>query len=242
MEFVKDAGKSKHGKKLGLYKCHCGTEKVLEQYRVNKGITKSCGCLQGEKHGNRHTRLYNIWSGMKARCNNSKHIQYRDYGGRGIELCNEWTSSYTAFKQWATSNGYTDELTIDRIDVNGNYTPSNCRWVNHKIQNNNTRRNHYIEEGITLTEKCEELGIDPRLINARINSQSMTFEEAIKLSQNFRYYKISYNGQEWNLKNLCEKLGLKYDTIYKRIKKYGKTLQEATECDACQWILDTKGV
>lgn len=242
MEFIKDTGKSKHGKKLGLYKCQCGNEKIIEQYRVNNGVTKSCGCVQGEKHGDRHTKLYQTWSNMKARCNRNTHPQYNDYGGRGIAICYEWLNSYMSFKEWAKDNGYSDELTIDRIDVNGNYEPSNCRWVNHKVQNNNTRRNIYVDKNITLTEKCEELGIDSKLIQARIREQGMSFNEAIKLSQNFRYYKINYKDKEYNLKELCGELSLNYDTVYKRIKKYNKTLQEATNCDTCQWILDTKGV
>lgn len=242
MELIKDAGKSRHGKRLGLYKCHCGTEKVLEQYRVNNGTTKSCGCIQGEKHGDSHTRLYNIWSGMKARCNNNKHTQYKDYGGRGIKLCDEWKNSYTSFKQWATSNGYTDELTIDRIDVNGDYAQSNCRWVNHKVQNNNTRTNHYIEDGVTLTEKCEELGVDPKLVSARINTQGMTFEEAIEKPKNFNHMKIMYDNKEYNLKELCFLFGLNYSTVHKRLTKYGWELTKAIENDACEWILNNQRI
>ena len=177
---------------------------------------------------------------MKARCNRDTHPQYKDYGGRGIKLYDEWNHSYILFKQWAEANGYSDEFTIDRINVNVNYTPNNCRWVNHKVQNNNTRRNHYVEDGVTLTEKCEKLGLDAKLINARINTQGMTFDEAIQLPQNFRQYKISYKGKEYNLKELCDELELNYSTVHRRINSYGKTLQEATKCDACQWVLDNK--
>lgn len=196
--------------------------------------------MKREQHNQKGTRLYNTWCNMKKRCNNKNSPQYKDYGGRGIIVCNEWAGSFMLFKSWAEDNGYSDELTIDRIDVNGNYEPSNCRWVNHKVQNNNTRRNIYVDENTTLTEKCEEIGINSKLIQARIREQGMSFDEAIKLSQNFRHYKISYKDKEYNLKELCSELELNYDTVYKRIKKYNKTLQEATNCDACQWILDIK--
>lgn len=192
-----------------------------------------------EQHGDKKTRLYQIWCNMKARCQRETHPQYKNYGGRGIKVCFDW-QKYSKFKEWAMSNGYDEHLTIDRRNNNSGYRPQNCRWVDRKTQNNNTRANIYVDGNITLTEKCEELGIDSKLIQARMREQSMSFDEAIKLSQNFRYYKISFANQEWNLKSLCKELHLNYDMVYKRIKKYGKTLQEATGFDACQWILNNK--
>lgn len=189
-----------------------------------------------EQHGDKGKRLYTTWCNMKARCANKDNLIY---GGKGISVCNDWLNSYLAFKQWSLNNGYTDILTIDRIDSAGNYEPSNCRWVDSKTQNNNTSRNIIIDD-TTLTLKCEELGIDPRLVQARVREQSLTFEQAIELPQNFRHYRISYNGSSYSLKELCRELSMNYDTVYKRIKKYNKTLQEATECKACQWVLDNK--
>lgn len=194
--------------------------------------------MKREQHREGKTRLYQTWCNMKARCNNNNHHQYKDYGGRGIKVNERWNISFVAFRKWAYDNGYTDLLTIDRIDVNGNYEPCNCRFVDSKVQNNNTRRNIYVDGSITLTEKCEELGLDSKLIQARMREQNMSFNEAIKLPQNFRHYKILYKNEEFSLKELCRELELNYDTVYKRIKKYNKTLQEATNCDACQWILD----
>ena len=187
-----------------------------------------------EQHGDKGKRLYTIWCNMKARCANKNNLIY---GGKGISVCNDWIDSYLAFKQWSLNSGYTDILTIDRIHSDGNYEPSNCRWVDSKTQNNNTSRNIIIDK-TTLTLKCEELGVEPRLIQARVREQGLTFEEATKLPQNFRHYKISYNGSSYNLKELCIELAMNYDTVYKRIKKYNKTLQEATECKACEWIME----
>ena len=194
--------------------------------------------MEREQHGDKGTKLYTAWCNMKARCRNTNNPIY---GGKGIKVCNEWSQSYTAFKEWSVSNGYSEELTIDRKNSNGDYEPDNCRWVSYKTQNNNKCSNIAIDN-TTLTLKCEELGIDHRLIQARMREQNMSFDEAIKLPQNFRYYKISYNDKEYSLKELCKELNLNYDTIYKRIKKYGWTLQRALDYKACQWILDNKHI
>lgn len=238
MEFIKEKGTNKHQKKVSLYKCKCGTEFEAVNTRVKSGHTTSCGCSRGEKHGDKGTRLYNIWSNMKARCTRKSHHQYINYGGRGISLCNEWTK-YSNFKLWSEANGYTSVLTIDRVDNSRGYSPDNCRWTTHKVQNNNTRRNIIIED-TTLTLKCEELGINPKFIQARIREQGMSFDEAIKTPENFRIYRISYKDKEWNLKDLCKELKLNYSTVHKRLRKYGWTLQKSLNCKACQWLLDNK--
>ena len=160
-------------------RCDCGTTKVVSGENLKQGFTKSCGCLSVETaaarqriHGSSGTRLYRIWKGMKERCTYKKHVRYSSYGGRGISVCDEWQNDFQAFYDWSMANGYREELSIDRIDPNGNYTPSNCRWVNIEVQANNKRNNHYIEingERKTLEDWCKQLNLKHQTVSKRLN-------------------------------------------------------------------------
>lgn len=125
--------------------CDCGNECVVFSANLTRGHTKSCGCLR-LKHGQYYQKIYWVWSSMKKRCYNSNHPTFKNYGARGIKVCDEWKNSFQSFYEWAIKNGYESglkqgECTLDRIDVNGNYEPSNCRWVSMKEQQNNKRNN-----------------------------------------------------------------------------------------------------
>lgn len=151
--------KDKRRKTYWDFECECGNIKTLRKDQVKSGNTKSCGCLHQkilEENVNRSgskpkyndigrlsdCTLYNRWKGMKRRCYDKHFNQYKDYGGRGIQICEEWLYNFRAFYDWAMANGFSEELEIDRIDNDGNYEPSNCRWVTHLINCNNRIRKH----------------------------------------------------------------------------------------------------
>lgn len=167
-----------------LCRCDCGNTKIIQGGSLKRNKTKSCGCLY-KTHGQSYTRLYRCWGGMVQRCTNYNDIEtYHLYGGRGITVCDEWRE-FVNFKCWALANGYKEHLTLDRIDNDGNYEPSNCRWATMKEQNNNTRRNVHIKcpDGRVLTrmQLAEEIGIDYHVIKGRhITNPNISYERLIR--------------------------------------------------------------
>ncbi len=168
---------AKCGSSNAIWKCRCdcGNITFAMSSNLKKGHTQSCGCWKSESqitHGMTGTRIYRIWNDMRTRCYQKSHRSYDDYGGRGITVCEEWKNSSDSFIEWAFSSGYQENLTLDRIDTNGNYEPSNCRWVTRKEQCNNTRRNVFLEykgKRKTVSQWAEELGIKDGTIRGRLN-------------------------------------------------------------------------
>lgn len=160
-------------------KIYCGNE--CRHFNIDKKSKNKQPICCKKKHYKSHTRIHNIWRKMKTRCFNKNDKIYKYYGGKGITVCPEWKTDFMSFYDWAMSNGYTDDLTIDRIDVNGNYEPKNCRWTTMKVQANNTTRNRYITykgETHTLSEWCDILGIDSGLVRNRIYHYNWSIELA----------------------------------------------------------------
>lgn len=145
-------------------------------------------------HKMSYTRLYKTWMGMRCRCSYTNDKAYNAYGGKGIKVCDEW-QKFESFRQWALANGYADNLTIDRIDNNGNYEPNNCRWVDRKTQANNRTSNRiitYNNESHTLSEWAEILGIKYETLSARLNKYKWSVEQAFSTKSLPR---------GWNLQN-----------------------------------------
>lgn len=159
-------------------KCECGNDVFARGCDLVKGMTKSCGCLRidrvtkmATKHGDCEKRIYKIWGHIKSRCNSPNDDRYKDYGGRGIKICEEWESDYTAFKSWSISNGYAENLSIDRINNDGNYEPSNCRWITNKEQLRNMRRNRILTfngESHCVAEWADIVGMSYDVLITRI--------------------------------------------------------------------------
>lgn len=169
-----------------LCKCDCGNLTIIRGCNFKSGASQSCGCEKTVHpnrlcHGYKGTRIYEIWKGMRSRCNNPNNKSYQWYGGRGIMVCNDW-NEFLKFKEWALNNGYDESLTIDRIDCNGDYEPSNCRWSDKIIQANNTRNNHLIEyngETHTMAEWSQLTGIPYHRLKDRINKLGWDVKRAL---------------------------------------------------------------
>ena len=164
---------------MWVCKCECKNITIVRPENLRSGRTQSCGCLHSEqlsnrniKHGKSNTRLYTIWESMKSRCLYKSHARFKDYGGRGITVCNEWIHDFQTFYDWSMANGYAENLTIDRINNDKGYSPDNCRWVTIKEQENNKRSNHkitYKGETHNIKEWADILEINHRVIRKRIS-------------------------------------------------------------------------
>lgn len=200
----KDISGQKYGRLTALYKlrnyhkkgtywlcvCECGNLKEVYLGSLTSGATTSCGCYHKERvkeaftiHGKRNTRLHKIWRCMKQRCYNTNNTDYPNYGQRGIKMCDEWLTDFMTFYKWAMTNGYNDKLSIDRIDVDGNYSPDNCRWATAKQQARNRRYCKYFTyDGEThcIKEWCEILNLNYKTISTRL-SRNWSIEKALEL-------------------------------------------------------------
>lgn len=177
---------NKNGRTQWKYRCDCGNIGIINSSQF--GRTISCGCFRSKKakeihttHNKKGTRIYNIHNSMKQRCLNPKSANYSNYGGRGIKLYKEW-ENFENFYNWSINNGYQENLSIDRIDVNGNYEPNNCRWVTNEQQQLNKRNTPYIKfnnETHSLSEWSIITGINISTLRKRIFNYGWSIESAL---------------------------------------------------------------
>lgn len=167
--------------------CDCGKYTTVRGSNLKNGSVKSCGCLRHKKpynwaHGKSQTKDYRKWISMKRRCNDKTDPHYDNYGGRGIKVCDEWATDFNSFLEWVSKTRVDDDLTLERIDVNGDYCPDNCTWVDRKSQANNRTSNlvfTYKGETKNLMQWCEDLGLKYVTIYSRIYRNGWDFEKAI---------------------------------------------------------------
>ena len=173
---VLERGENRGGKPSWICRCDCGKTKEVRAASLRNGHSRSCGCEIGyHTHRGYGSRLYQIWSSMRQRCQNSAHKGYDQYGARGVRVCDEW-QDFAVFREWAIENGYDENApkwvcTLDRIDNNKGYSPDNCRWVDMETQNNNKRNNHQINyHGVpcSLRKLSEITGIKYQTLYARM--------------------------------------------------------------------------
>lgn len=188
---IERAENNKYGNSQWVCQCNCDakTIQVILGYRLRNQSSVRCQLCANKlnseyhtKHGGKGTRLYSIWKGIKSRCNNPNNQAYEYYGAKGVRVCDEWKESFETFKNWSVQNGYSDNLTIDRIDTNGNYEPSNCRWVSMEDQNKNKTSNvilTYNNESHTLSEWSQITGIHRKTIKSRIDRNGWSIERAL---------------------------------------------------------------
>lgn len=219
-------------KKLLYHECICDCGKVVwvRGSNLRNGSIVSCGCYGKEqrkqsvyKHGESKSRLYRIWNNMRTRCNKPYSDSYKNYGERGISVCKEWDNTNDGFQnfyKWSMSNGYSDKLTIDRIDVNGNYEPSNCRWTTQYTQCRNKRTNHYLMvngERKIITDVATENGLKTNTLQGRLD-RGYSVEMAL-LKEMPKKRLILYDGELLTPKQFSEVTGVNFNTVMTRMTK-----------------------
>lgn len=221
------------GRKSYWYcKCDCGNEIEVRSDNLTTGNTLSCGCLKKaqdrinltkfHRHKESRTKLHDTWVRIKQRCLNPNNKSYINYGGRGITVCKEWSESYENFRDWSLNNGYADNLSIDRIDVNGNYEPSNCRWANAKQQANNRRSNlkiTYNSETKTLMQWAEVFNLPYSAVTQRYKRGVRGDELFAPLNTKYMPKVVYYNGESHNLAEWARIYNLNRRTVQERYNK-----------------------
>lgn len=175
--------KNKKNKNIEFYKCicQCENECIVKKHHLKSGHTQSCGCLKNKKHSLTKTRLFSIFRDMKTRCYNKNNKKYKYYGGKNIIIFKGWLNDFKTFYDWAMANGYKDNLTIDRIDNNGNYEPNNCRWTDMKTQSRNRHNNNtitYNNETYCLIDWAKKLNINRHTLFYRIYILNWSIKKA----------------------------------------------------------------
>lgn len=232
------SGKNGHMLRMMRCKCDCGGEKITKYVSLRNNHTRSCGCWWRDapyKHGgstkdSQYKRLYHVWCAMRNRCLKPDDKNYHNYGGRGIKICDEWLD-FTVFRDWAISTGYNPdapqgETTIDRTDVNGNYEPSNCRWVDCETQANNKRDNIFVthnRETLSVSQWMRRGGTVCKSVFSKRVKDGWDLESALFTpTKDWNYTRdriVEYNGKSQKVADWARELGFSPTLIYDRVRK-----------------------
>lgn len=230
----KYVGNNCNGRAVWLCKCDCGKEVIVLGSSLRDGTTKSCGCLNDEvrhkqkvQNPRKKERLYTIWKNMRQRCNNPRSASYVNYGARGISICEEW-NNYENFRKWALENGYSDKLSIERKDFNGNYCPENCCWADNYIQSNNRRINvkYYVDgELLTVPQISRKYNISKSVVRSRLENK-WSMKDTLEIPINGKpQMTLTYNGETHTIPEWAKKVGMTKGTLYKKLRQ-GKSLED----------------
>lgn len=197
----KDCSTENRNRKRAMWNCvcDCGKETVKSGDNLRNGHTNSCGCIR-YKHLMSRTRLYSIWRGIIERCTNKNHVFFHRYGGRGITVCDEWSTDFVPFMQWSYENGYSEGLTIDRIDNDGDYSPDNCRWVTMKVQRNNASTNKNLTfngKTMNVTQWADELEVSRQALYSRLK-KGWSVEETLSIPVTRENSRKSFRRNEYD--------------------------------------------
>lgn len=239
LTYIKDIGVNKNNQMKCLYLCKCGKEKVMLRYMVNSGKSKSCGCYRKESHFVKHNLkghlLYGVWGAIKTRCYNEKSISYKNYGAKGVKMCDEWKNDFKEFYNWCIANGWGKGLHIDKDIIPKKlgiaailYSPNTCCFVLPK-ENNNNRHCHNIVEfdgkQYNHAQIAEKFGVNYRFFVERLN-RGWSLEDALFKPHQYDIQYL-YNGESKNIPQLAKENGFSVVGLRKRLVKFNGDIYKA---------------